>query len=193
MRIGLTGGIGSGKSTVAQILVKLGANLVDADAISKMLTARGGEAIPAIRAVLPQLIIDDILDRQRAREAAFSDASIKSQIEAILHPLVSQKAEELADLGGEPVVFDIPLLVETKHWLTKLDKIIVVDCSVETQIERVMKRNGLSREQVQAVIDRQASREQRLAVADAVIKNEGKTHEQLQLEVQAVWYGLVNT
>lgn len=190
MRIGLTGGIGSGKSTVAQMLVDCGAVLVDTDAISRALTAAGGAAMPALVAEFGPDIAgpDGALDRDRMRALAFSDPSAKARLEAILHPMIGQVTREQAAAAGDrPVVFDVPLLTESRHWRHQVDRILVVDCAEDTQIRRVMARNGWSAEQVRQVIAKQASRAQRQAIADAVILNEGLTLDELRARVASVW------
>ncbi|MBH2019259.1 dephospho-CoA kinase [Polaromonas sp.] len=178
-RIGLTGGIGSGKSTVARVLVACGAALIDADAISRQLTAPGGAAIRELASRFgPQMITaEGAMDRDRMRQRVFSDPAIKLQLEAIIHPLVSQEsarqARVAADAGCGCILFDIPLLVESGRWRQQLDRVLVVDCMEETQIVRVMARNAFAREVVEKIIAGQASRAQRLAAADACICNEG--------------------
>ncbi|MBH1957313.1 MAG: dephospho-CoA kinase [Burkholderiales bacterium] len=178
-RIGLTGGIGSGKSTVARVLVACGAALIDADAISRQLTAPGGAAIRELASRFgPQMITaEGAMDRDRMRQRVFSDPAIKLQLEAIIHPLVSQEsarqARVAADAGRSCILFDIPLLVESGRWRQQLDRVLVVDCMEETQIVRVMARNAFAREVVEKIIAGQASRAQRLAAADACICNEG--------------------
>ena len=190
MRIGLTGGIGSGKSTVAQSLVALGAHLVDTDAIAREITAPGGAAIAPLRAAFGDDMVDadGALDRARMRALAFGSAAAKAQLEAVLHPMIGQEAQRrAAEAGGKPVVFDVPLLGEHSVWRQRCQRILVVDCSAPTQIDRVMQRSGWPREQVQAVIAQQVSREQRLRLADAVIHNDGIGLEALQNEVAALW------
>lgn len=192
LRLGLTGGIGSGKSTVAQMLQALGAGLIDADAISRAATAANGKAIPAIRASFGAefLTIAGALDRNKMRALAFSDASAKQKLEAIIHPLVGQEIEnqfQAAQAAGKPcVVFDIPLLAESGHWRGKLDRILVIDCLVSTQISRTIARSQLSEAAVQQIIQSQASRAQRLALADAVIYNEGLSLAQLRQQVEQI-------
>lgn len=178
-RIGLTGGIGSGKSTVARVLVECGAALIDADAISRQLTAPGGAAISALASQFgPQIITaEGAMDRDRMRQLAFNDPALKKQLEAIIHPLISQESlrqsSAAVDAGCACIVFDIPLLVESGRWRQQLDRVLVVDCTEDTQIARVMARNGLKREDVEKIIAAQASRAQRLAAADICICNEG--------------------
>lgn len=191
-KIGLTGGIGSGKSTVAQMLVDLGAHLVDLDAISRGLTAPGGAAIAQIRQQFGPGYVDEqgAMNRARMRELAFKDPSALIQLESILHPLIGQHADLHATQAqaDQIVVFDVPLLAESgTRWKQKVDGVLVVDCSVETQITRVMARSGWTREAVEKVIAQQATREMRLAVADHVIVNEGLSLDELKGEVQKVW------
>lgn len=187
LRIGLTGGIGSGKSTVARQLVALGATLVDADAISRACTASGGAAIEPIRAAFGDDMIgaDGALDRDRMRQRVFSDPAARSTLEGIVHPLVRTEIErQCARASGDCVVLDIPLLVESPTWRQQVHAVWVVDCPPDTQIDRVMRRNGWPREQVMAVMAAQASREQRLAVADTVIDNGQTSLEQLETQVR---------
>ncbi|SDP19161.1 dephospho-CoA kinase [Rhodoferax sp. OV413] len=192
LRIGLTGGIGSGKSTVAQMLQDLGATVVDADAISRAATAAGGSAIEAIRATFGAQFIttEGAMDRDRMRALAFSEPDAKKRLEAIVHPLVGQAIEaqfQAAQAAGSRcVVFDIPLLVESGHWRHRLDQILVVDCLEDTQVARVLARNGLDEATVRKVIQTQASRTERLAVADWVIFNDGLTLDQLRAEVRKI-------
>ena len=178
LRLGLTGGIGSGKSTVGNLLASLGAALIDADQIARAATGPEGAAMPAIRAVFGDAYVaDGALDRDRMRQLAFNRPEARAQLEAIVHPLVSLhsdlQAQQAVDRGCAVIVFDVPLLAESGRWARRLDAVLVVDCSPETQIERVMRRNGLTREVVQAIIASQATRRARRAVADAVIANDG--------------------
>ena len=197
-RMGLTGGIGSGKSTVAQVLVACGAVLVDADAISKQLTAPGGAAIDRLTKQFGSEIItaEGAMNRDRMRQMAFADPAVKKQLESIIHPLVSlesdRRATEATAAGYACIVFDIPLLVESTRWRQQLDRVLVVDCSRETQIARVMARSGWPREAVEKIMAGQASRGQRLAAADACIYNEGLSLPQLEKLVRqmAACFGL---
>ena len=185
-RLGLTGGIASGKSTVARMLAARGATVIDADAISRSVTASGGAAIEAIRAAFGPTFItpQGELDRARMRELAFSDPAARERLQAIVHPLVQAGMLEAAAAAQGPcTVFEIPLLVESRHWRQGLDRILVVDCSEETQLQRVMERNRWTREVAQAVIDAQASRLTRLQAADIVVVNDGLTLEALEGEV----------
>ena len=192
-RVGLTGGIGSGKSTVCRMLRDLGAWIVDTDAIAHRLTAPGGRAIPAIAAQFGAEVIagNGAMDRARMRERVFADPAQRRALEAILHPMIGEdtRAEAAAAPDGAIVVFDVPLLVESGRWRDQVDRILVVDCPVETQIARVMQRNGWTADAVQRIIDQQASRAQRLAVADDVIVNDGLELEELAAEVRRIWSG----
>ena len=189
--VGLTGGIGSGKSEVARMLQSLGAHVVDTDAISRQLTAPGGGAIDAIRLAFGAKYVtaDHALDRERMRALVFADPQQRARLEGILHPLIAAQTEQLAALAqpGQVVVFDVPLLVESGRWRARVDRVLVVDCAPETQVDRVMKRSGWTREMVERVIAQQASRETRRAVADAVILNDGITLSQLEGEVRQIW------
>jgi len=191
--IGLTGGIGSGKSTVSGLLVAQGAVLVDTDAIARALTTQGGAAVPAISEAFGTQMVgaDGALDRDRMRALAFTDPSAKQRLEAILHPLIGdqarQAADEAASSSARAVVFDVPLLAESAHWRARVDRILVVDCTPGTQIQRVMTRSGWPQETVLRVIQQQAPRERRRAIADAVIFNEALSLGALQEEVRSLW------
>lgn len=193
LRIGLTGGIGSGKSTVGQMLQARGAAVIDADAIARQVTAAHGAAMPAIAQTFgPEFITaDGALDRERMRVHVFSQPQAKQALEAIIHPLVAQEtqrqAQEALAKGHNTLVFDVPLLVESgARWRTQVDRVLVVDCSEATQIQRVMARNGLSRETVQSIIVAQASRAQKLAAADWVIDNDDISLEDLRAHVESL-------
>jgi dephospho-CoA kinase len=177
VRIGLTGGIGSGKSLVARCWVDLGAVLVDTDAIARSLTAPGGAALPAISTEFGAAMMgaDGALDRATMRERVFADPAAKQRLEALLHPMIRAECEtQAAAAGAAPfIVFDVPLLVESGGWRERIEHVLVVDCEVETQIQRVIQRSGWPRETVEAVIKSQATREARRAQADAVIYNDG--------------------
>ncbi|MFC5609674.1 dephospho-CoA kinase [Variovorax soli] len=189
-RIGLTGGIGSGKSTVAAMLVAQGASLIDTDGIARALAAPGGAAMPAIAAAFgPELVAPDGgLDRARMRELAFGHPETKRKLESILHPLIGQECERQAQAAtGALIVFDVPLLVESKRWRAIVERVLVVDASEEIQLQRVVARSAWTSEAVRAVIAQQASRPLRRAAADAVICNENLTLAQLEDEVRALW------
>lgn len=189
-RLGLTGGIGSGKSTVASMLVEAGAALVDTDAIARTLTLPGGAAMPALAAAFGAQAVaaDGGLDRSFMRQLAFTDSTARLRLEAILHPMIGQQAQrEAAAAGGRPVVFDVPLLAESAHWRGRVERVLVVDCSSETQIARVSQRPGWTRESASRVLAQQAPRAQRRAIADAVIFNDGITLDALRAEVGRLW------
>lgn len=187
MRIGLTGGIGSGKSTVARCLAAMGATLIDTDALSRQLTAAGGAAMPAIvEAFGPAAQAPDgALDRRHMRELAFRDPAARRRLEGILHPMIGEQTHRLeAEAVDSPwIVFDVPLLVESGRWRQRVDRVLVVDCAEETQVQRVMARNGWTREAVEAVLAQQATRAQRRAAADAVLFNDGLSLSALEQEV----------
>jgi dephospho-CoA kinase len=195
-RIGLTGGIGSGKSTVAQLLVARGAYLIDADAIARAVTRPGGAAIAPIAQTFGADYIqaDGALNRDRMRQQVFNVPEAKQQLEAIIHPLVAQEGQRQARLGiasgACALLYDIPLLVESRRWRSQLDAVWVVDCSVETQIQRVMARNQLPREAIEKIIAAQATRAQRLAASDLVIVNENISLTALQSLVENLPLGL---
>lgn len=189
LRIGLTGGIGSGKSTVSAAWLALGATLIDTDAIARQLTAENGAALPAIRACFGPKTIDNAgaLNRTYMRDLAFSDPGNRIALEAILHPMIREETARLsADAHGTLIVFDVPLLVESSRWRTQVDKVLVVDCLESTQVERVVSRSSWTREAVISVIQQQASRSVRRASADAVIYNEQLSLTQLSEQVQAL-------
>ena len=192
VRLGLTGGIGSGKSSVAHLLRLRGAAVIDADAISRELTAAGGLAIGPITAAFGADFIDvtGALDRDKMRRASFSDTGVRTQLEAIIHPLVgseSAKQECLAIAGAiHCIVFDIPLLVESRLWRQRVNEVLVIDCPEEVQITRVLVRSGLEPSVVRNIIASQASRVQRLRAADVVLFNGGDSLDQLGLEVAQI-------
>lgn len=193
MRLGLTGGIGSGKSTVGGMFAALGGSLIDADQLARDVTGPQGAAMDAISATFGADFVDasGALDRARMRALVFSHPEARAQLEGIVHPLVTldsnAKAQQAADQGHALIVFDIPLLAESGRWARRLDAVVVVDCSEETQIQRVMQRSGLAREVVQGIIASQASRTARRAVADAVIANDRDCSlEDLRLQTQQV-------
>ena len=176
-RIGLTGGIGSGKSTFGALLQKRGAALVDSDQIARQVTGPGGAAIAAIVQRFGPEFVDDAgaLDRGRMRELAYSAPDARTALEAIVHPLVSlhssQQAQAAEDAGTRVIVFDVPLLVESGRWVQRLDTVIVIDCPPALQIQRVMSRSGLNRSTVEAILAAQSPRNIRRASADIVVHN----------------------
>jgi len=190
-RIGLTGGIGSGKSTVAGLLVRQGAVLVDTDAIARAIAQPGGIAVPALEASFGPGVIapDGGLDRAAMRQIVFADASAKQRLEAILHPLIGDETQRQAAAAGDDavVVFDVPLLVESGHWRALVDRVLVVDATEATQLQRVVARSGWAPEAVRTVISQQASRKARRAAADAVIYNDSLSLEELGAQVWGLW------
>ncbi len=190
LHIGLTGGIGSGKSTVAKALVACGATLVDTDAIARGLTLAGGAAMPALAAAFgPEAVTaDGALNRDHMRQRVFANPELKRQLEAILHPMIGVQAQQQAlAAAGRPVVFDVPLLTESSHWRQRVHRVLVVDCSESTQIARVAQRPGWTAEAAQRVVEQQATRTQRRQIADAVIHNEGLDLHTLDAQVRRLW------
>jgi dephospho-CoA kinase len=177
--IGLTGGIGSGKTAISDQLGKLGAGIIDTDVIAHQITAANGPAIEPIRKHFGSEYIDTngALDRTKMRTLVFTNQEAKKALEEITHPLIRketiQQAFKQTQKGVPYLVFVVPLLLESGTWLALIDRLVVVDCPVETQISRVMRRNNLSRAEVENILQSQASREDRLAHADFVIENQG--------------------
>ncbi|WP_322055207.1 dephospho-CoA kinase [Paraburkholderia bannensis] len=185
--VGLTGGIGSGKSTVADLFAARGVPLVDTDVIAHRVTAPQGLAMPQIAAQFgPEFVAaDGSMDRARMRALVFGDEAARKRLEAITHPLIRAETErETREAKGPYVMLVVPLLVESGAWKTRVNRVLTVDCSVETQIARVMSRNGFTREQVLAIIARQATRDDRLAAADDVIVNDNVTLDALAQDVE---------
>ncbi len=186
--VGLTGGIGSGKSAAAQVFEALGATAIDTDAIAHALTAPGGAAIGAIRGAFGAEFVtsDGALDRARMRELVFADASKKNLLEGILHPMIRTRSGELACSARSPyVVLMVPLLVESSDYRKRCQRILVVDCPDELQIARVVARSGFTEAQARAIMANQVSRAARLAAADDVIDN-SRDLEHLQRQVEAL-------
>lgn len=180
LEIGLTGGIGSGKTRVADMFAARGAALIDSDLLAHEITAPGGAAIgPLVAAFGPGCLRPDgAMDRDAMRALVFSDPTAKAKLEGITHPLIRSLTESRAAAvraGGQHpyLIYVVPLLVESGTWRARVDRVLVVDCQEETQIARVMARNGFTRAQVLAIMARQATRAARLAVADDVIDNDG--------------------
>ena len=174
--VGLTGGIGCGKSTVADLFAARGASIVDTDQIAHSLTAPNGAAMPALVAEFGPDYADarGALDRTKMRNLVFADAAAKAKLEAILHPRIRQATlAAAAEATGSYVIFAVPLLVESGGWVERVDRVLVIDCLESLQVARVMARNGLSEEQVKAIMATQATRAMRLAAADDVIDNNG--------------------
>ena len=197
LRIGLTGGIGSGKSTVGAMLASLGAAVVDTDLIARRLTMPGGAALGEIAAAFgPGFIAaDGGLDRPLMRRAAFDDIAIRTRLESILHPLIGIEVDREAALATTAplLVFDVPLLVESGRWRGRVDAVWVVDCDEAVQVARVAARPGWSEESARAVIAQQASRTARRAAADAVIHNQGISLAELAAEVHSLWASALST
>ena len=194
LHLGLTGGIGSGKSTVAGLLARHGAAIIDADAISRATTTAGGPALPAIAATFGAALIgaDGALDRTAMRAQVYGNPQARQRLEAIIHPLVAAEIERQThaaqQAGHAWLVFDIPLLAEGgARWRARLDRVLVLDCPPEVQIARVMARSGLARSEIESILAAQATRAQRLAAADWVLFNgETVTVPELQAQIDAL-------
>lgn len=173
--VGLTGGIGCGKTTVADMFAELGASLVDTDQIAHSLTAPQGSAMPALVAEFgPEFAAaDGSLDRARMRSLVFSDSGARHRLEAILHPRIRDAALAAAAIATGPyVILVVPLLIESGTWRQRVTRVLAIDCPEEVQIARVMTRNGLSEDQVRAIMATQVTRAQRLAAADDIVTND---------------------
>ena len=174
--VGLTGGIGCGKSTVADLFADRGASLVDTDVIAHQLTVPGGAAMPALLQEFGAAFAtpDGAMDRARMRELVFADPGARTRLEAILHPMIRTATVAAAEAAtGAYLIYVVPLLVESGNWRTRVQRILAIDCQEATQIARVMARSGLAETQVKAIMAAQASRQQRLDAADDVIDNDG--------------------
>ena len=174
--VGLTGGIGSGKTTVAGKLAALGATVVDTDEIARAITRAGGEAMPALREAFGDAFVTakGALDRAAMRSLAFRDPSARARLEAILHPAIRRAADEaLARATGPYAVAVVPLLFETRGYAGRANRVLVVDCAPETQLARTMARSALAADQVRAIMAAQWPRWRRLQMADDVIWNGG--------------------
>ena len=192
LRFGLTGGIGSGKSTVGAMLASMGAVVIDTDLIARRLTSPGGDAIDAVRLAFGAEFIaaDGSLDRPRMRLAAFADGGVRARLEAILHPLIGEQVErdeQAAPADAPAIVFDVPLLIESGRWRSRVDAVWLVDCDESLQVDRVAARPGWTAAAARAVIAQQASRRERRAGADAVLHNQGLTLVELADEVRRLW------
>jgi dephospho-CoA kinase len=186
--VGLTGGIGSGKSAAADEFARLGATVVDTDAISRSLTEPGGAALPHIKGVFGDAFVSasGAMDRSRMRERVFADPAAKRALEALLHPMIRAEAERrIAAARGPYVVYVVPLLIESGDYRQRVDRVLVVDAPEALQLERVRARSGLAEPQVRAIMAQQASRDGRLAAAGDVIDNSG-TLEALRRQVGAL-------
>jgi dephospho-CoA kinase len=186
--VGLTGGIGSGKSAAADEFARLGAAVVDTDLIAHRLTGPGGAALPAIQRLFGEgfVLPSGAMDRKRMRERVFADAAARKSLEGVLHPMIRDESErQIAAAAGTYVVHVVPLLVESGDFRRRVDRVLVVDCPEATQIARVRARSGLSGDEALAIVQSQASRAERLAAADDVIDN-GGTLEDLRRQVAAL-------
>lgn len=189
LTVGLTGGIGSGKTTVANMLAGCGATIIDADAISRSLTEAGGAALMPIKQVFGEEVVgaDGALNRGAMREIVFAQPASRTKLEAIIHPLVQMRmSAAIQNAPTDVVVLDIPLLVESPRWRKQIDLIVVVDCNVETQVSRVMQRNGWAANTIEAIIQSQATRGDRLKAADVVIFNERSNLSILKNQVNSL-------
>jgi dephospho-CoA kinase len=186
--IGLTGGIGSGKSSAAKVFEQLGADIIDTDEISHALTRAGGAAMPLIRAEFgaEYIAADGSLDRARMRQLVFGNPAARKRLEAMLHPLIANETRARVAASAQPyVILAVPLLLEAGAYRDLIKRIAVVDCTEDQQIDRTMQRSGLSEAQVRAIMKAQVTREQRLARADDVLNNSGD-REGLQREAAAL-------
>jgi dephospho-CoA kinase len=174
--VGLTGGIGSGKSAAAAEFARLGAAVVDADAIARELTRAGGAAVAGVRRLLGDEYIDDTgaMDRDKVRARVFSDPEAKARLEGLLHPLIRSESGRRIAAAHEPyVVSVVPLLIESPGYRERVQRVLVVDCAPPVQLERVRRRSGLDDEQIRRIMDAQLPRQARLDAADDVIDNSG--------------------
>ena len=174
--VGLTGGIGSGKSAAADEFARLGATVVDTDAIARELTGPGGAAVPEVRRLFGEVFVDasDAMDRKRMRDLVFSDAQEKQRLEALLHPMIrAESARRIAAATGPYALLVVPLLIESAGYRERVGRVLVVDCPEAIQITRVRQRSGLPEEEIRRIIASQVQREKRLAAADDVIDNSG--------------------
>jgi dephospho-CoA kinase len=186
--VGLTGGIGCGKSTVADLFAALGATIVDTDVIAHALTAPQGAAMPAIVAEFgPDFAQPDgALDRARMRTLVFSDATARARLEAILHPRIRAATEAAGQAAtGAYVIYVVPLLIESGSWRERVTRVLAIDCSEDTQVARVMQRSHLSADEVRAIMATQVTRARRLAKADDVVDNDAGL-DALRAQVQAL-------
>jgi dephospho-CoA kinase len=186
--VGLTGGIGSGKSAAAADFAALGATVVDTDVIARELTAKGGAAMAGIEKLFGSEAVsgEGSMNRKQVRERVFADPAAKRKLEALLHPMIREEsARRIAAATGPYVVHVVPLLIESPDYRKRVDRVLVVDCSEETQVARVRARPGLSENEVRAIMRTQATRAERVAAADDVIDN-GGSREALREQVAAL-------
>lgn len=176
LKIGVTGGLGSGKTAVSQAFARLGVPVIDTDEISRALTATEGAALPMLREAFGDSIFnaDGTLNRNALRALILNDRAAKSRLESILHPMILHEVtNQLARLNAPYVMIVVPLLVESGGYLDMLDRVLVVDCSEETQIQRALARGGWDESEIRAMMAKQVSRQVRLKLADDVINNDG--------------------
>jgi dephospho-CoA kinase len=186
--VGLTGGIGSGKSAAAAEFARLGAAVIDADAIAHELTRAGGAAVAGVRRVLGDEFIDahGAMDRDKVRARVFADAQARARLEGLLHPLIRAESERRIAAARAPyVVHVVPLLIESPNYRERVQRVLVVDCAPPVQQERVRRRSGLDDEQIRRIMDAQSARQARLAAADDVIDNSGSL-DALHKQVRAL-------
>jgi dephospho-CoA kinase len=186
--VGLTGGIGSGKSAAADEFAACGATVVDTDAIARELTEKGGAALALIERLFGPGFIEagGAMDRKKMRDHVFADPAAKRSLEALLHPMIREESgRRIAAAGGPYVIHVVPLLIESPDYRSRVDRVLVVDCPEETQLARVRERSGLSEEEVRAIMRTQVSRAERLAAADDVIDNRG-SRDALRKQVAAL-------
>jgi dephospho-CoA kinase len=193
LRLGVTGGIGSGKSTVCQRLARMGASIIDADAISRACTAVGGPALPGIAQTFGEAVFQapGVLDRDRLRDLVFNDREARERLQSLLHPMIAAEIErqtaQATARAATCIAFDIPLLVESTRWRPILHRVLVVDCNPATQIERVGQRSGLDALSVQKIMANQSSRAARLQCADLVIFNESLSIDEIDVHLGAMF------
>jgi dephospho-CoA kinase len=186
--VGLTGGIGSGKSAAAEEFARLGAAVIDTDAIAHELTRAAGAAIPAVRRILGDEFIDaaGAMDRGKVRALVFSDVAAKARLEGVLHPMIRAESERRIAAASAPyLVHVVPLLVESPDYRKRVQRVLVVDCPPQAQKERVRRRSALASDEIERIIGSQISREARLAAADDVIDNSGSI-DALHKQVRAL-------
>jgi dephospho-CoA kinase len=186
--VGLTGGIGSGKSAAADEFARLGAAIVDTDVIAHQLTGSGGLAIPGIRKLFGEQALgpDGAMDRGKMRDRVFRDPEAKRKLEALLHPLIREEsARRIAAARAPYVVHVVPLLIESPDYRRRVDRVLVIDAPEDTQVARVRSRSGLSEDEVRAIMRTQAPRTERLAAADEVLDN-GGSRDALRTQVAAL-------
>jgi dephospho-CoA kinase len=189
--VGLTGGIGSGKSAAADEFARLGATVVDTDAIAHELTAKGGAALPHIEELFGSaFVVGGAMDRKRMRDHVFADAAAKRKLEGLLHPMIRDESERRIaaverEKSGPYVILVVPLLIESPDYRKRVDRVLVVDAPEDTQVERVRARSALAEDEVRAIMRTQVSRAARLAAADDVIDNAG-SRDALRTQVAAL-------